>query len=365
MKPLRPWRLPTTGILAVAVVAALLGPLPAGPARAAAETVVKVTAFGADPTGRSDSAAAVAKAVRHAKTVKGPVRIVFPHGTYQIYPEQAEVRELYVSNTVGADQTYKDKRIGILLEDMNAVTVDGDGSHLQFHGLMTTFAAIRSHDVTVKNFSFDFTAPKAVDAAVSDSGVSDGRAYRVLTVPQGSGFSAAEGHVTWLGEKSPATGQPYWSGVDGMQYTQIHDPAARRTWRGRNPLFDDVASMTDLGHQKLRIDYTTQTAPTDRGLVYQMRQTTRDTLRPLLGVTGHHRSGPQGPLPARLRLRGAAQREHHPRRQRVPDGTGIRSNHGRVRGLRPDVGGQGQCEDHRQRVRRRTRRCDQHPRHIP
>ncbi|GAA1304237.1 hypothetical protein GCM10009647_021880 [Streptomyces sanglieri] len=277
MKPLRPWRLPTTGILAVAVVAALLGPLPAGPARAAAETVVKVTAFGADPTGRSDSAAAVAKAVRHAKTVKGPVRIVFPHGTYQIYPEQAEVRELYVSNTVGADQTYKDKRIGILLEDMNAVTVDGDGSHLQFHGLMTTFAAIRSHDVTVKNFSFDFTAPKAVDAAVSDSGVSDGRAYRVLTVPQGSGFSAAEGHVTWLGEKSPATGQPYWSGVDGMQYTQIHDPAARRTWRGRNPLFDDVASMTDLGHQKLRIDYTTQTAPTDRGLVYQMRQTTRDT----------------------------------------------------------------------------------------
>ncbi|MEE4495884.1 glycosyl hydrolase family 28-related protein [Streptomyces sp. BE230] len=82
-------------------------PVLAGAARAAAETVVEVAAFGADPTGRSDSAAAVAKAVRHAGTIEGPVRIVFPHGTYRIYPEQAEVRELYVSNTVGADQSYK------------------------------------------------------------------------------------------------------------------------------------------------------------------------------------------------------------------------------------------------------------------
>ncbi|MEV0916934.1 hypothetical protein AB0I93_22085 [Streptomyces sp. NPDC049967] len=86
----------------------------------------------------------------------GPVRIVFPHGTNQIYPEHAEVREPYVSNTVGADQSYKDKRIGILLEDMDDVTVDGDGSHLQFHGLMTAFAAIRSHHVAVKDFSLLF-----------------------------------------------------------------------------------------------------------------------------------------------------------------------------------------------------------------
>ncbi|WP_326734125.1 glycosyl hydrolase family 28-related protein [Streptomyces sp. NBC_01022] len=268
---------------AVAVTATtLLGPLPAGAARAAAETVVEVTAFGADPTGRSDSAAAVAKAVRHAGTIEGPVRIVFPHGTYQIYPEQAEVRELYVSNTVGADQSYKDKRIGILLEDMDDVTVDGDGSHLQFHGLMTTFAAIRSQRVSVRDFSFDYTAPKVVDATVSESGVADGHAYRVLKIPAGSGFSVGDRQVTWLGETSPATGRPYWSGVNGMQYTQIHDPTAKRTWRGSNPLFDDVASMTDLGAQKLRIDYSTGTAPSDRGLVYQMRQTTRDTPSALL-----------------------------------------------------------------------------------
>lgn len=133
---------------APAVFAAGADPSSAGTATTpAAETVVDVTAFGADPTGRRDSAGAVAKAMRQAKRVKGPVRVLFPRGTYQLYPEHAERRELYVSNTVGADQTYRDKRIGILAEDMRDVTIDGDGSHLLFHGLMTTFAVIRSHDV--------------------------------------------------------------------------------------------------------------------------------------------------------------------------------------------------------------------------
>ncbi|WNI33492.1 hypothetical protein [Streptomyces sp. ITFR-6] len=142
MQPFLRWPALALGAAVALTATTLLGPLPAQTARAGSETVVEVTAFGAGPTGRSDSAAAVAEAVR----------IVFPHGTYQIYPEQAEVRELYVSNTVGADQSYRDKRIGVLLEDMDDVTVDG--SRLQFHGLMTAFAAIRSHHVAVRNFSF-------------------------------------------------------------------------------------------------------------------------------------------------------------------------------------------------------------------
>ncbi|MFI6962750.1 Ig-like domain-containing protein [Streptomyces sp. NPDC050255] len=283
MAPSPPRSLLTMAAVCGMVLTMLIsGSPPPAHARTAAETVVEVTAFGADPTGRRDSADAVAKAVLHARTLDGPVRIVFPHGTYQIYPEQAEVRELYISNTVGADLSHKDKRIGILLEDMDDVTVDGDGSHLQFHGLMTTFAVIRSHNVVVTDFSFDYTAPKVVDATVSESGVSDGHAYRVLTIPPGNGFSVADRQVTWLGEQSPATGLPYWSGVNGMQYTQIHDPEAQRTWRGSNPLFDDVASMTDLGGRQLRIDYTTGQTPSDGGLVYQMRQTTRDTAAALV-----------------------------------------------------------------------------------
>lgn len=231
-----------------------------------------MTAFGADPTGHTDSAPAVAAALRHARTLHGPVRITFPTGTYQLYPEHAEIRELYVSNTVGADQRYKDKRIGLLVEDMRDVTVDGRGSRLIFHGTQTAFAAIRSTGVTFTNFSFDYAAPKVIDATV----VAAGPAWRILRIPEGSPYRVEGTHVVWLGGTSPATGQPYWSGVDGLEYTQIHDPAAQRTWRGDNPLFAGVAAVTDLGDRHIRIDYTSATPPADAGLVYQMRLTERE-----------------------------------------------------------------------------------------
>jgi len=247
----------------------------AAPAAAATETapvVVNVAAFGADPTGRIDSAPAIAAALRHAKAVNNrPVRIVFPRGTYQLYPERAETRELYVSNTVGADQQYRDKQIGLLVEDMHDVTIDGGGAELVYHGLQTAFAAIRSTNVTFTNFSFDYAAPEVIDTTVASAGVTGGHAYRVLSVPAGSPYRVSGTHITWLGETSPATGQPYWSGVDGLEYTQIHDPVAQRTWRADNPLFTGVAAVTDLGGQRIRIDYTTGTAPSDAGLVYQMR----------------------------------------------------------------------------------------------
>jgi hypothetical protein len=264
------------GILAGAVLV-LLGcaQAPAGAAAPAAQ-VVDVTSFGADPAGVADSAPAVKAALRYAKTLSRPVRVIFPKGVYQLYPEQAETRELYVSNTVGADQAYRDKKIGVLVEDMHDVTIDGQGSKLDYHGLQTAFASIRSTDVTFTNFAFDYVAPKVIDATVSETGVADGRAYRVLTLPAGSPYRVADNHITWLGENSPATGQPYWSGVDGMQYLQIHDPVADTAWRADNPLFTGVQAITDLGGRKIRIDYTGATPSADKGLVYEMRQTTRE-----------------------------------------------------------------------------------------
>ena len=271
------------GAVALALVSALLGTAPSAAGAAAAprgatagSTVVDVTDFGADRTGGKDSAPAVRAALRHAKSLHRPVRVVFPRGTYQLYPERAEQRELYVSNTVGADQDHRDKKIGVLVEDMRDVVVDGRGSRLEYHGLQTAFAAIRSHHVTFTGFAFDYRAPKVVDATVSAAGVSDGHAYRILTVPADSPYRVTGNGVTWLGEKSPVTGKPYWSGDDALEYTQIHDPAQHRSWRGDNPLFDDVAAVADLGGHRIRLTYTTSRAPADEGLVYQMRQTTRE-----------------------------------------------------------------------------------------
>ncbi|GAA4898335.1 hypothetical protein GCM10025789_15230 [Tessaracoccus lubricantis] len=105
----------------------------------AGETVISVTSFGADPTGVEDSAVAVKAAVAAAKDADGPVRIVFPRGVYQLYPDHAERRELYFSNTIGTNLAYKDKTIAVLLEDMTDVTVDGQGSVFMMHGQQSVF----------------------------------------------------------------------------------------------------------------------------------------------------------------------------------------------------------------------------------
>ncbi|MET8824589.1 NPCBM/NEW2 domain-containing protein [Streptomyces sp. NPDC004610] len=240
-------------------------------------TVVEVTDFGADPTGRADSAAAIAAAVEHAKSLRRPTTVHFAPGTYQIYPERTPKRELYVSNTVGADQRYRTKNIAILIEDMHDVVVDGGGATLLAHGYQTLFAAIRSTDVRFTHFTQDWVAPKTVDITVTETGVTDDGAYRVISVPGTYTYSVEGTSVRWSGERSPVTGEPYWTGLDSFDYAQVYDPATDRTRRVGNPVFENVARITDLGGDRLRIEYRSGTRPTDQRQVYVMRETTRDT----------------------------------------------------------------------------------------
>ena len=105
--------------------------------------VVYVTDFGADLTGQTDSAEAVIRAMERQKDSPGRSGgknyVGFSPGTYQFYPDKAEERELYVSNTVGPNEEYKYKKIGILVEDINHLTVEGNESQFIFHGQITVF----------------------------------------------------------------------------------------------------------------------------------------------------------------------------------------------------------------------------------
>ncbi|WP_121711582.1 right-handed parallel beta-helix repeat-containing protein [Streptomyces sp. E5N91] len=239
-------------------------------------TTVDVTAFGADPGGTRDSAEAVAGALRAACAVTGPVTVRFPPGRYHLYPERAERRDLYVSNTVGADRRHLSKTIALLVENARDLVVDGRGAALVLHGAQTAFAAIDSADIRFEGFSFDYVSPRVVDATVAGAGTDGGAAWRELSLPPDTRFRIDGTSVTWLGEPSPADGRPYWSGTDAMEYTQVHDPVGRRTWRDRNPLFDEVAAVRELPDRRLRLDYRFADAPGDAGLVYQMRTTVRD-----------------------------------------------------------------------------------------
>ncbi len=238
----------------------------------AGETVIDVTDFGADPTGIQDSAQAIIRAVEKAKEAEGPTVINFPEGEYQIYPDKAQERELYISNTVGADQAYKMKKIGILLEDMENVTVEGNGSLFLFHGKMTTFAAIRCKNVKFQNFSVDFQVPTVVDITVE---AVEGNSATVY-IPECYNYEIDGTSIVWKSDVSPYTGQTSWTGRNGFNYTQIYDLKTGLTLRGSNPLFSGVSSIEDLGNHRVRFQYGSISSAIQPGLCYQMRPTVRD-----------------------------------------------------------------------------------------
>lgn len=123
---------------------------------------------------------------------------------------------------------------------MKHVVVDGGGSKIVNHGFQTVFAAIRSSDVRFTNFSQDWVAPKTVDITVADTGVTSGQAYRIIDIPKTYDYAVEGTSVRWYGERSPATGKPYWTGTNSFNYSQVHDPSTNKTWRESNPVFREI-----------------------------------------------------------------------------------------------------------------------------
>lgn len=240
-------------------------------------TVIDVTMFGADSTGRTDSAEAVNKAIEYAKEIDGPKRIYFPKGEYTFYPENTPKRELYVSNTVGTNQNYKVKNIGILIEDMDDVIVDGDGSHFSYHGFQTAFASIRSNNVRFENFSFDYVNPKTVDVTIEGTGNENGKGYRIVYIPETYDYKIENNGINWYGEKSPTTGKYYWTGRNSFNYSQYYNVNTGETKRSGNPIFSNVKNIEQLEDNRVKITYNTSAVSEDEGMIYQMRETTRDT----------------------------------------------------------------------------------------
>lgn len=234
-----------------------------------------MTEFGADRSGVADSTAAVAAAIAAAEGVAGPKRLVFPTGDYRFYPDRAVAHELYLSNTAGADPAVRFKRFAMYVEGIDDLTIDGQGSRFQLHGQLGLFAVIGSSRVTLTNFEFDQAAPRIIDLTVIETGPG----YRILTVPAGSPYVVEGGRLSFLTEPSPYDGAPYWrySSDELGVGQQVFDPVAGLASRRPAWLFEGVVSVTDLGERRLRIDYGDEATPDGRGMVYSLREVTRDT----------------------------------------------------------------------------------------
>ena len=99
----------------------------------------------------------------------------FSPGRYDFHEEGATIREYYISNH---DQT-NPKKVGIALENMQNLVLDGQGASFVFHGRMLPISLLQSKNCTLKNFSIDFETPHIAQIKVIQNSPTEGLTFEV------------------------------------------------------------------------------------------------------------------------------------------------------------------------------------------
>ena len=138
-----------------------------------AQKVYEISAFGLKANSSKNASPVLQKALAKIKAeYKEGEKVIlrFPEGRYEFHEKGAAVREYYISNH---DQT-NPKKVGIALEDMKNLTLDGQGSEFVFHGRMLPVSLLRSENCLLKNFSSDFENPHIAQVKIVENDPQDG-----------------------------------------------------------------------------------------------------------------------------------------------------------------------------------------------
>ena len=138
-----------------------------------AQKVYEISAFGLKANSSKNASPVLQKALAKIKAeYKEGEKVIlrFPEGRYEFHEKGAAVREYYISNH---DQT-NPKKVGIALEDMKNLTLDGQGSEFVFYGRMLPVSLLRSENCLLKNFSIDFENPHIAQVKIVENDPQDG-----------------------------------------------------------------------------------------------------------------------------------------------------------------------------------------------
>ena len=157
---------------------------------------IRVSDFGAKPNSFENVEPAIKLAIEACKK-KSDVVLVFPEGRYDFWPEHAEIRNYFISNTSSEIECpSKLKTIGLLFEGMKNVRIEGNGSLFIFHGKMTTFALDHCENIRLQNVRMDFERPTMSEMTfveVSDTCI-------IASIHHDSKYEIINGRLKWHGE---------------------------------------------------------------------------------------------------------------------------------------------------------------------
>ncbi len=158
--------------------------------------LVNVIDFGVKPNSFGDATPGVQQAIAACKGKPGAT-LVFPQGRYDFWPEKAERREYFISNTsTESECPSKIKTIGLLFENMNDLTIDGNNSLFVFHGKMITFAFSNCNNIKLQNVSEDFERPSMSELTFLDVKPNEA----IVSINPASTYSIIDEKLVFYGE---------------------------------------------------------------------------------------------------------------------------------------------------------------------
>lgn len=204
----------------------------------------------------------LAMALSKAADYKGKsVTIKLFPGTYQFNRSEAAQKLYYVSNTTSeqedADPT---KHIGVLLNSLKNVTIDGCGSTLLMNGEMTSFVLDNCENVVLKNFNIDYRFPTQTEVEVLE----DGKDYLIVKVHPTSHYQIKNGELEWSGD-----GWAFKKGI-AQSYDRVND----MTWRSWSPM-ENLIHAVEMRPNVLYLQYK-EKPEVKVNTVFQIRDAIRD-----------------------------------------------------------------------------------------
>jgi hypothetical protein len=226
-------------------------------------TRISVTDFGAVPDSWADATLAIRNALNACRGKRNAV-LVFPKGRYDLFAVSAVRKEYFISNTSSESECpSKVKTIGLLLEGMKGLRIEGEGSLLMFHGKMITFALDHCTGVSLHNLAMDFERPTVSEFTITRSTPT---ALEVQVHPD-SWYLLDSGRLTWYGE-----------GWRAREYFCIRVDTVTHSMYYANADYGKLmeSEITALAPFRLRFRGSFDTASYPPGNVFTVRDPVRD-----------------------------------------------------------------------------------------
>ncbi|MCU0793236.1 MAG: right-handed parallel beta-helix repeat-containing protein [Opitutaceae bacterium] len=179
----------------------------------------------------------------------GAKRLVFPKGRYVFRPEFADELYLFTSNN---DEGLK--RVAFMLNGLEDLVIDGQGSEFIFHGFISPFVVQNCANIVFENFSVDFERTfhsEGIIVAAHEEGLD-------VRIPEAFPYKVHNGLLLFM--MSEDTGGPLTSvskgEVCGSGHLLEFDTAKRETaFMARDYFFNGTScyAAKDLGGRVVRL----------------------------------------------------------------------------------------------------------------